>query len=1454
MLVYAIYRLHNSSEGFALTVETPSQEYTIPELRGIAGRYVRIRPSLTNGDGYLSISQIMVMGVDGQNVALKRPASATSQGGSPLDQKYGKQVLYSGIYRFEFGVSDGPLCVTDGVLTPRRGLTNIFETSVQNKHPGNTSLPDTQWLEIDLGSNVIINSVVYIGRGDAQTRTIETIDSTFDNLTQEDRLNGMRLEIRDTHNVLIYPGRTNTGLFPTDKGTTKQTLEIGESLYGVNLGLGSAGSQKQSIQIPNIASYKAFAKTFKVGLFPSFGNQCMLNTVYKNKYSSVKLDISNNVFPNLLGDAPISFYNDIYLAAGCPSAAGCPGQATTGCYAGPRTDSATRQTITPVLPGPRDLPAVPPALSPSLSIDIFGYASPNAIAQMNQSILLCSKLYLGAPAIVEQYVRLSYNATDATQIKAYLRGTCTSAHASTNFCVSDLIQVFQGGGFVTTAPPAHATWNAANCTCLLTGDSGNGSTILGLLPFAARNFIVEWIANRTQRYTSYTAIATRSTTLPPAPPYIPIPSYVSTSSPIVLNAIAQQFYELLGGQFAMTYIYDALPLGSTMIDVRFDLYIHDDTSVSNAAINQLKAQYNRIVSAQTQSQDVIDQANIDYKFALAAAETKAIGARSNPFQGAVARLFYTPSGRSIVVSGIIFDEKAVTSFIPELNGGMIVPLGPSPGNVNFQPTTVFTKNQVEPLVCSDPATLKRVMSDYVEMVSDPTLKNPPLLNAEQNPIDVSKGILTPIQILGAQQVSPTQCALTWTESLYDPQKNTPIVSNGSNSGSGIITRNGIISYKTNTEEWNAINIAIDISGFRLYPDANVPRCVFDPEVYKFLRPGKFTATTSGSTVTADFLTNSFNDGLGPVCPLAIPNYIFNSANAGGMTKQEFISRGIYSGTVLRPATPIARLATPVSITKPLPYSATLDTLSGICPPANCQDIDILYTLVDQYNSDPTMPGTIIKVTHAFTPNPSQCDVRVAINYDSMIENIVGTPVVDPLTNLNSTVYKKVKKGTVTYSAGSGATKLVEGSKPMPYSGIYSDSTTVSGSTKSSITLALYVAPDPSTCAMRLVDASGQNSGRSIQPNTPALYTPMIYATELIKRSTGALGSSIDAVVATATTTLGSSKPTLKNYRINTYNTAGAANILNSCNLPCSDSAVQQKMMAYYKRVADPLQIDTVLNTSSPDGQSCHATFTNTSQQTITGKFSFTPTCSVSGFTTSITGQNSTQNPPMPSDEQILDIRKELATTLGSIRSIPYKNPEISYFTNYSPSYIVAPEALDVRAFGQDVGRNSEYHIHDAQFQTPLVQELPAKQRRVAPNSYKFLRFSPTQLRSPTADGVAVGKFIFFFDGYPLFLKGSVSNPMGTWEGTVNDVIGPGHRPGWFDTHKKPLVFAFRDPIAVDAYTWTTATPERAIDCDPISWKLEGSANGTFWTVLDVQERFPTPVERFTDLDKLYLKS
>jgi len=1477
-----------------------------------------------------------VIDINGNNIALKMPVTATSVGGSPVDQKYGRQVRLGDVYTFQPGISKNPSCVTDGILIARNSLENVFETSEQNKSPAAPSAADNQYVEIDLSGNNIITQIIYTGRGDAETRTIETIDATFDYLTQVDRIKGMRVEIRDTLGGLTFGGSGVTAaMFPTT--ASKQTMNISNQLLTVNADLGSSATTKETMTIPNVTYYAAiadvfykaaplsspppvtggFANPYTPDINPTENNKELIQKLYSPTYTStVGLDISNNILPGILQDHPIGFFNDIYIPAGCDATSPpsfCRSADVTTAKAG--------------------------AGSPTISVDIFGTASAPAKAEMLQSIDLCKKLYLGSPTAVENYVRISYS-TDTRQVLPYFRGTCTSGTTQPKLGVSDIVQVFETSDFVTKSSPANMTWNAANFSCPVIDSapgSGSGSRmtpiskILGLIPAGSRQFLVEWIYNRTGRYISYTnslkaaelkaayknaaqncfaryaffntsvaniakmiyevktdseqLISQISQNCPEvATSYntysayvtstrnainqvskIVIPTYIDIRSTVVMDSLAQQFYEILGGQFSMTYIFDVLPLGSTMLDVRFELNIHNDVLSSYGPLIALQAQYKKIISAKTQTKDVLDEAAIDYEQARSTAEQDAINATLKPFEGAVVRIFYEKTGNTFNITGLIFDAKAVTSFLTEMNGGIPVPLGPEPGNVNYRPNVVYTKNKTEPLDCSNPDTLNRIMTDYVAMMSDSANKYP--LSKESVPIDVTKGVLTVTQVIGSQKVSDIQCGVTWKESLYDFNTNAPlpIGSKGSGSGSGSspaskvteVTRNALISYKKDTSSWFSFNLNIDITGFKFYSTPTIPQCVFNPQYYSSLYPNRY-GSTSGSTIIKDFLTNDFKDGITPICPDAIPNYVFDSTAAGSQTLQQYMQTGIYNNYVVRPAQPIVPFSTPLLITKSLPSQTTLDNLNNLCPTTTCQDMDILYDIIDQYNADPTLPGTILSVTHATTPNLQQCDIKASINYGGTIASLISTDHYDPVTGITAHTYDPVIKGGVTYNAGSD-NKTTQGSKPMTYSGEYKD-----------ITMALYVVVDPTTCKYRLVDASGQNSGYSIQPNTPELYTPMIYTDQMIKRKIGTLGpsgqltltgetgSAINTIQTDFTNALGSTKQILKDYRIQSYNAAGAANSLSVCaNKRCTDSSLQNMMKDYYKNTVARTgeQIDTILRTSSVDGKSCDATFTTTSNRTVTNRFMFSPTCSINGHmgTDSLLGNNANRGVvAQVTDAELLDIKKELSTTYKE-SFIPYKNPSLSAFTNYSPTYKVSSEALDVRGFGKDSGRNADYSMKDAQFETPLVQKIPAQRKATPPPaSYRFLRFTPARTRAPNAPAVNVGKFVFFYKGQPLLLSGTVTNPMGTWEGSIADVTGPGSRPGWSDNHKKSLTFAFRDPIAVDGYSFTTALPEMGIEGDPVSWKLEGSINGTFWKLLDAQTKFATPVTRFQDIDMIYL--
>lgn len=271
------------------------------------------------------------------------------------------------------------------------------------------------------------------------------------------------------------------------------------------------------------------------------------------------------------------------------------------------------------------------------------------------------------------------------------------------------------------------------------------------------------------------------------------------------------------------------------------------------------------------------------------------------------------------------------------------------------------------------------------------------------------------------------------------------------------------------------------------------------------------------------------------------------------------------------------------------------------------------------------------------------------------------------------------------------------------------------------------------------------------------------------------------------------------------------------------------MIMNYYQTTFGLQMTNILKIGSIDGKSCDVTFTNSSQNTVGMQFGLGggSTCSVNSW------KYINPTPPMA---EIQDMSKPLSTAnMGG---------SVSGFTNYSKPVTDEAFPLKARSFGLDRARNSTDSYTETQFKTPLDQTIPQKDfpEKV---SYRFIRFVPLKTRDPKSFSVDLGKVTFFSEGSALKIEGKVDNPMGTWEGTISDIMGPGFRNGWSDAHKKPLVFAFKAPISVDGYSITTSEGDRAND--PVSWKVEGSTNGSFWTVLDTQTKYPTPVERFREI-------
>ena len=835
------------------------------------------------------------------------------------------------------------------------------------------------------------------------------------------------------------------------------------------------------------------------------------------------------------------------------------------------------------------------------NVQIFGSISTEAQDDMKKSIDLCSKIFLGSEADIGYFLNISY-----ADLKPYMRAET----GYRKFCKQEIVQSVQKGSYVFNVVAGNQSSNATNCSTPFTTD------MLGLLPGPTRDYVQIWIYNRIIRFLQHKKTSNslvhqadfdnlgipgfninsdmtfiKNSVKKMQPTVYNSPISLDVTNNYILDKIAQAFYEAMGGNYIMSQIYDISTIGGTIIDVRFDMTKHADITKIQAQIAVLKATYHKI-RASNVSQDILDEAKSDYETNVAELQSTQSGNTLPPVSGVVGRFFYTYSTQTaaFTITGFTLDSRAVTSFIPELNCGVQVATGGAAGAINYTPTIVYTKNVPEALPCEDSTTLRRIMDDYIDLTQT-DLQSVLLGRLNSNgktytgpagapSMDTTLGTVHVNQIIGAVQVSPTQCAITWTETLWSDASNVPVSDTFTD-----ITRNALFSYKVNTTDWYSNTINIDPSGVIFYETDTVPACVFDTTAWQNTVSPRLDSSNENEIIT-DFVKNGWNNGMGLICPAEIPNYIFStedycaanpganaSYNNGGYgpldvagAKYDYINSGITlrGGTTIRKAQTIDGID-PIVIQQPLPANNILDTLDGTCPATTCEDLNVLYSLVDQYNKDASLPGSILQVTKAYTADPYQCDVEVDINFNVKAENGAG---------------KKVIKGSFTYDKKGKEVPCKENCPVKDLSKIYTT------------TLALSVSTNLADCSYSLNGSDGRGSGTTIQDNTPLLYKPMDYATFITDINTPDLTTSFDTITSAISDAALNSVSVLTSYRENTVSAVGDIATLGAgCTAKCSDTAVMNNMLAFYKsKVNHTKQINTVLRVGTLNATTCDMTY------------------------------------------------------------------------------------------------------------------------------------------------------------------------------------------------------------------------------------------------------------------------
>lgn len=1470
LLVYIIHQSGHISkpnrgslaDGFLNYVDMESY---LKSLKTTLGRYVRIYTPM-NGDGYLRISQIQVLDMNGTNLALQKPVSTN-------------------VNPANFSGSADISVTVDGVTTPRIGLNKTWQAGL--------NYSNAYW-QVDLGNTYQISEVIFTGRGDSDNIMLSGIA-------------GMNAVIVDAQGQVVDSQSylstdiTQSVTFPNFINLTPSPVD--GVVYPIS---------------PLVISFNG-SSNISTNSFPFIDLERVYEYVIENHGSAAsdlrvprswiqaRPDMANSsLYSTLVITSPINLLYEL------------------GGY-----DVNQLQNM-------------------NCNIHYVGTITDTAMNQMKGSIDLCKKIFLGATDDIDKFINIRYD-----DLQPYIRSSTGQEH----FCRTELIQSVQGTDYKTVVSEENKSFNNGHCSTLFTND------MLGLLPYAARTFIIQWIYSRTirimkQKYINDSSLLEKSVnTLKFMIPTVNGQRIgLDINNKAMLDSIAQSFYESMNGKYIMSTIIHISTIGDTILDLRFDLQKQSDTTDIQNRIKEIKDKYTNIQKSTQMSQDILDQARNSYESNVAKLEEQLAAAVLPPIQGVVGRFFYTydTSNGTFSISGFSMDSRCVTSFLSEFNCGPKETNSAISGNVNYAPTIQYTYNTNIGFACNDRDTLRRIMNDYIDAVDagDIKLTNTIDVGGNKAPdVNIKKYTLRIDKIRSARTnyFNNMQCDIIWDEIPWDDVANKPQPS---------ISRAAKFPYTIDKGLWGSDDAVFDISGFAFMPKPN--------------------------------------------------------------------DMGIWD--------------TPIIFPKPVPTNNYLDNASGGCRnKTTCEDLDILFRIADQYNNDPTVPGSILRITRAVTANKYQCDIEADIEYDSTIANAKGV---------------MVKKGSFSYNT-SGAEVPV--TTPLP-----------SGLIKG-VKLSTYVHMNISNCSIQYDTAkdSTKGGGTFIQDNIPQLYKPMEYASQIKTGVETTLSSMMDSLSSNISAVTSSTAAILPDFRKNTLSSAGAIGFLGSCpTTSCKDTAVLNEMIRYYtSNNLHKKQINTITRVGTLDANTCDITYQedtlipsgNTykvSSSTTSGmRFTMQPSkraecafdavnmfpilpqppddllrnintistgnkafevfhvktsssqkdaaniCSTYGgglatYDQLVAAQNAgahwcspgwisgtvatffSKNPdgtegpivslgageygidPMKTSGIIndgvykVDVPTGLEVTLfsgggfdgdsltltssssslgrldkqtSSIRiksfgyfpvttdcgtgspgvnkqpisnglagatcyaikpmqtndtavipfsesswnipvsfdsvkmpttvsdtSNPYVNPNKEAFTNYGAPIQITESTfpLDTPSFGLDRIRNKGGDLN-SMYDEPLRQaDAVVHTHTNKGNSYKYIRFRPIKTRSPDHPSVHISKFRFFLGNQEIDIRNAkVTNPLGTWVGDIQDVNGDGYRKGWSDMNKKALVFAFPYAVLMDGFTWTTANPDNGIEGDPVRWKLESSQNGVYWTTVHDRTRvsYPVPHARFQEL-------
>lgn len=215
---------------------------------------------------------------------------------------------------------------------------------------------------------------------------------------------------------------------------------------------------------------------------------------------------------------------------------------------------------------------------------------------------------------------------------------------------------------------------------------------------------------------------------------------------------------------------------------------------------------------------------------------------------------------------------------------------------------------------------------------------------------------------------------------------------------------------------------------------------------------------------------------------------------------------------------------------------------------------------------------------------------------------------------------------------------------------------------------------------------------------------------------------------------------------------------------------------------------------------------------------------------------------------IAPVEAKAIATLSSTEAVILNggSVDLNWYTERVTSPTITPGLGPVAASGAEIvdpPANAEtvYTLSGSSGNGPVSTSITVRSVPGGSSTYQYVRFSPRKLRNnAAANSIQLGEFQLINEGIVL-TGATATNPAGNNPtGQEPDKAVDGQpTTKWLDFNKSPLVLDFGTPITFDAYGFVTGGD--AIERDPVRWILEGSNDGSSWTLVENMTTFDYPM-------------